>query len=173
MAKKWIALLMLIMIHLKQALGIVSTTEICNQELFSLSTTSTWCEYSHHNQHISLCKEKWAWASSLTLKSTHPIRLMTLTLHWNGPTIQNLSAGLYHKKEYEHSVIPIQKNLVCDGTWDAETQKLVFKLDEKIVAVNKYHLLLSFPKHVEAHLKNGKFLIAEMQTSTIDKKYQT
>lgn len=165
-----IILLALITLNLHNLGGIVTTTDSYNCDYFSLSTTSTWREYCYYGPSVNLFKEKWAWASSFTLKSKKPVKLTTLTLQWKGPEIESLAAALYQKKERESAVIPIQKNLVCDGTWLPSTQQLIFKVDEKIVAINRYHLLLSYSKQVETQLKNGKFLIADMQTTAIGKK---
>lgn len=170
MENRWATLLVLTIAHATTLYGLVTNTDSYNHDFFSLSTTGTWREYYHDTPDVSFFKEKWAWASSLTLKSKKPIKLTTLILQWQGPQIDNLAASLYQKKERESSVIPIQKNLVCDGIWQPTTQKLIFRLDEKIVAVNKYHLLLSYPKHIELLLKNGTFLIADMQTTLLDKK---
>lgn len=167
MKKRWVSSLIAIAVGTSNLYGLVTTTDIYNHDFFSLSTTSTWREYSHHAPQVNFFKEKWAWASSLTLKSKKPVKLTTLTLQWQGPQLDSLAAALYQKKERESKVIPIQKNLVCDGIWHQASQKLIFKLDEKIVAVNRYHLLLSYPKHVESQLKNGRFFIADMQTTAI------
>lgn len=137
--------------------------------LFSLHTTATWKEYSLKSSKIQFIKEKWAWAYSLILKSKSPIKLNNLTLQWNGDKIDNLSASLYQKKEREKVVIPIQKNLVCDGSWDSKRQQMRFPINEKIVATNKYHMLLSFPKNIEHALKKGLFVISGTQATGIAK----
>jgi len=137
--------------------------------LFSLYTTPTWREYSLKSSKIQFLKEKWAWAYSLILKSKSPIKLDNLTLQWNGDRIDQLSASLYQKKERETVVIPIQKNLVCDGSWNPKKQQLIFPINEKIVATNKYHLLLSFPKQAENKLKKGLFVISGTKATGITK----
>ncbi len=153
-----------------QGHALVETNKTFNHDFFSLSTTSTWKEYRLHVAHSSLDKKKWAWACSLTLRSKQPIKLTTLTLKWQGLPLTHLAASLYQKKEREHSVIPIEQNLVCEGKWNAQQQQLVFTLDEKIVAVNKYHLLLSFPNKLEHRVKSGSFVVEKMETRELCKK---
>jgi hypothetical protein len=126
--------------------------------LFSLLSTPTWCEYALDNKKIQFNKEKWAWTLSFILKSKKPFQLTTLVLEWKGKKIDALAASLYQKKEHA-SLIPIQQNLISQGNWDPEKQQLTFPLNEKVVAVNKYHLMLSYPKRLEALLKTGKFFV--------------
>ena len=131
--------------------------------LFSLSATSTWREYPLNIPKINLQKEKWAWTCSLTFKSKWPVKLTQLKLQWKGNKIEQLSAGLYQKKERDRAVIPIEENLIGQGVWNATDQQLVFNLDEKVVAVNKYYLMLSFPKKLESNIKKGRFVISSTQ----------
>lgn len=139
-------------------------------EAFSFSSTATWKEYVLTAPHITFDKEKWAWTNSFTIKSKKPLKLTNIVLQWRGEKIPQLFASLYQKKERENSVIPIQKNLVCDGIWDNKKQQLKFSLNEKIVAINKYHLVLSYPKEAEKHLKKGKFIITDTKTKSLDTK---
>lgn len=136
-----------------------------NQDFFSLSTTMTWKEYVLCVPRISFSKEKWTWAGSITLKSRNPVKLTMLVLQWRGDALDQIAASLYQKKERETVVIPIQKNLVCDGVWDKDKQQIVFSLNEKIVAVNKYHLVLSYPKDIESKVRHGKFVVANTAMS--------
>ena len=133
--------------------------------LFSLSATSTWREYPLNIPQITMQKEKWAWTCSLIFKSKWPVKLTQLKLQWKGGKIEKLSAGLYQKKERDCAVIPIEENLIGQGIWNAADQQLVFNLDEKVVAVNKYYLMLSFPKKLEPHIKTGRFVISCTQLS--------
>jgi len=139
-------------------------------DFFSLSATTTWREYKLAIPKLQFAKEKWAWACSLTLKSKQPLKLTNLVLQWRGEKIDKICAALYQKKEREKLVIPIQKNLISDGTWNPEKQQLIFSLNEKVIAVNKYHLFLSFPKQVEKKIRKGKFVILDSHALTICKK---
>lgn len=127
-------------------------------DYFSMLTTPTWKEYPITNKMLRFDKEKWAWTSSFILKSKQPFKLTNLVLDWKGKKLDKVFASLYHKKERD-SLIPIQKNLVCEGTWDAAKQQLMFSLNEKIIAVNKYHLVLSYPKRLEPSVKTGRFVV--------------
>ena len=126
--------------------------------LFSLLSTPTWREYALDNKKIHFNKEKWAWTLSFILKSKKPFQFTTLVLEWKGKKLDTLAASLYQKKEHA-SLVPIQQNLISQGNWNAEKQQLVFTLNEKVVAVNKYHLMLSYPKRLESQLRYGKFVV--------------
>jgi hypothetical protein len=126
--------------------------------LFSLCSTPTWREYALENKKIRFNKEKWAWTESFILKSKKPFQFTTLTLEWKGKKIDTLAASLYQKKERE-VLLPIQQNLISQGNWNAEKQQLIFTLNEKVVAVNKYHLMLSYPKRLEGQVKDGQFVV--------------
>ena len=126
--------------------------------LFSLCSTPTWREYNLDNKKILFDKEKWAWTLSFILKSKKPFQFTTLVLEWKGKKIDSLAASLDHKKERD-TLIPIQENLVSQGSWNTDKQQLQFTFNEKVIAVNKYHLMVSYPKRLEEQLKFGKFVI--------------
>ncbi len=142
------------------------------QDSFSLHTTLTWREIPNSAAQESLndsdIKEKWVWPCSLTIKSKRPRYLTLVVLQWVGGKIPSLTAGLYQKKERESVPKPIQENWICDGVWDEATQQLTFKLNEKVVAVNKYHLIISFPHTVERSIKKGSFSVAQTASSIIE-----
>lgn len=140
-------------------------------DFFSLRATATWREYPFNIPQINFHKEKWAWACSLTFKSKEPVKLSSLILQWKGEKLSNLAAALYQKKEREAAVIPIQQNLVCEGIWNKSMQQLVFRPNEKVVAVNKYYLMVSFPKEVEKKIKKGKFIVLGTQLCQINPTY--
>ena len=127
--------------------------------LFSLSATTTWMDFplapTIHQYNNKQC----AWTGLITLKSTQPINLQKLQLQWTGAKISRLQASLYQKKDAEQTLIPIQENLVCDGVWNPKTQYVTFFLDKKIVAVNKYYLVLNFPIKDAQKIKHGTFTI--------------
>lgn len=127
--------------------------------LFQLCTTSTWKEFLSNNDINESKEKKWAWVGLITMKSKIPLKLKTLNLHWLGKKIDSLQASLYQKKETDPQLIPIQQNLVCDGIWDSVRQELSFQIDQKVVSVNNYYLLLSFPRQEERALKTGQFTL--------------
>ena len=137
---------------------LTSGLQAIEPSLFSLSTTATWQEFSLKNQSPTSATHKWAWIGLITLKSKEPLTLERLTLQWNGKKIKKMSASLYQKKkEKDPTLIPIQDNLVCDGIWNPAQQQLTFFLNKKVVAVNKYYLVLNYPVKVEDTVKHGHF----------------
>jgi len=127
-------------------------------QLCSLSITNTWREFQLKATNPYL-QEKWAWMWSLTLKSKKALNLRQLNLQWRGEKIDTIFASLYQKREKDLQLIPIEQNLVCDGMWDQKKQQLTFNLNEKIVATNKYYLVLSFAETLEPKIKKGTFTI--------------
>ena len=127
--------------------------------LFQLCTTSTWKEFALNSNLPEFKQKKWAWIGLITMKSKIPLKLKTLNLQWYGKKIDELQASLYQKKEMDSTLIPIQQNLVCDGTWNTKKQELTFNVDQKVVSINNYYLVLSFSKHEENALKSGKFTL--------------
>lgn len=128
--------------------------------VFSLFSTPTWCQYPLTSQKIRFNKEMWAWTSSFILKSKRPLKLTMLKLDWQGKKLDNVAAALYQKRENDE-LVPIGKNLVSQGKWDNKKQQLVFSLNEKVVAVNKYHLVVSYPKRLQKPLRQGKFVVSD------------
>lgn len=161
-----LSFLLFLVVSMHFLLHAIGVSNAHQYDFFSLHTTSTWHEYTFHSPFI-LDNQKLAWACSFILKSKKPVKLTTIILQWQGRPLTHLSASLYQKKERDSTVMPIQKNLVCDGSWDQKTQQLTFSLNEKIVAVNKYHLLLSFSKALEPKIRSGKFMITDIRTSLI------
>jgi len=127
----------------------------------SLSTTTTWHEFYIDDEYLQ--EENCAWLSSIQFKSKNAINLKELCLNWQGTLIQSnkLSASLYTKKETNNQLLPLEQNLICDGKWNKNNQEIIFLLDEKLIAVNKYYLVISFPENLKNHLKQGSFYISE------------
>jgi hypothetical protein len=128
-------------------------------EFFSLNATPTWKEFCLYTPPPNLRHETRAWTGFVTLKSKEPLKLTTLVLQWQGEKVWKLAASLYQKKERHKELIPIQENWICDGHWDAHAQQLRFTMNEKLVAVNQYHLVLNFPKHAKHKIRKGSFVI--------------
>lgn len=137
------------------------------QTFCSLSTTSTWREFTLTPSIDELKNEKWVWTTLLTFKSKEAHKLETLTLSWTGKPISTLSASLYQKQKYNDNLIPIEQNLVADGLWDEKKQKLTFSVNEKLIAINQYYLVLSFPSDKEHIVKNGKFISSQSRCKPI------
>ena len=142
--------------------------ELSLDQLCSLSITNTWREFQLKATN-PYHQEKWAWMWSLTLKSKKAVKLRQLNLQWQGEKINSIFASLYQKRENDKQLIPIEKNLVCDGTWNIKKQQLTFNLNEKIIATNKYYLVLSFPQTLETTIKNGTFALPKNNSLKISR----
>lgn len=136
--------------------------DFCNN--LSLITTTTFYEFTQNNEELN--NDKWAWLGLITLRSRKTLKLKQISLRWNGESldIKNLSASLYQKKHSEKILIPIEENFICDGHWDTKKQEISFEMDEKIVAVNKYYLVINFPEQFNAKIKSGSFVPIKMIT---------
>ena len=130
-------------------------------DTLTLLTTNTWYEFNLD------C----AWSWIITLKSKNAIQLKRMNLQWSGENLdtEQISASLYQKKERNNHPIPIEKNFICDGKWNKEKQQLVFEPNKKLIAVNKYHLVLSFPEKFKSHLKAGTFTLSDDNSLEIEK----
>ena len=125
---------------------------------------SKWFSFSRLSQSL---QDTWAWTGTLTFKSKKPLKLQHIELCWKGPFVKNLAASLYEKGEFESTLIPIKDNLICDGSWNPQNQKLSFHLNEKIIAVNKYHLVLSLSSSATNILQKGHFEIKDVRTTSL------
>jgi len=135
--------------------------------LFQLCTTNTWKEFILNGDLPEFKQKKWAWIGLITMKSKIPLKLKTLNLQWYGKKLDDLHASLYQKKEKDPTLIPIQQNLVCDGVWNTKKQELTFDIDQKIVSINNYYLVLSFSKREEDALKSGKFTFPDKKSISL------
>lgn len=135
----------------------------------SLCSTNTWREFSLKPPYDQFHHDCWAWTWSLTLKCKTAFRLHQLTLQWMGKKIESIYASLYQKKDRDPVLIPIQENLVSEGAWDCSSQQLIFAMDEKIVATNKYYLVLSFPQTIEDHVRQGTFIVPAKESLVLSK----
>ena len=104
-------------------------------------------------------------------KSRESVNLTTLTLKWHGNYITNLFGSLY-KKEADKEFLPIEENLICDGTWSTQKQTLVLRFGkaETLQATNRYYLVLTVPDHLEKLLDNGTF---EIESACLPEQFQS
>ena len=140
------------------------------EDSFSLSSTSTWKEFSLTQNPYQFKDEKWVWVSSITVKSKEALKLKQLSIQWHGKRgekIDTLSAALFSKRREDLCVTPIEENLVCDGIWDKKKQQIIFNIDKKVVSTNDYHMVLSFPHNTESLLKRGKFVLFKKKLLSI------
>ena len=85
------------------------------------------------------------------------MRLENIKFKWNGKKLSKIEASLYKRKKEKDDLIPLEDNIVSDGKWNPSNQEISFNLNEKLIAVNKYFLVVSYPKGLESHLKQGIF----------------
>lgn len=131
---------------------------------FSLSATRTWQEFNFNRKNIHLKDKKWIWTAMIRIRSKSVLKLQKVNLQWTGTKIKNLSASLYRKSGLIKKPILIEDFLVCDGTWNKEKQQISFLLDEKIISVNEYFLVLSIPKRYSQRLHQGQFVLAQKES---------
>lgn len=131
--------------------------------LFSLKASSTWREFSQvQTKQRKKNTEKRILIGEITLKSKDSIFLDELIARWRGENIGNLIASLYSKKITDHkSPVPIEDNLICDGTWNPRRREFVFPVKKKLVASDTYYLMLHMPAKFEKQLKTGSFEIIQ------------
>lgn len=126
----------------------------------SFKTTNTFCEFpqqSSNNQHLN--NDKWALITSLNIKSKVTFYLKKFILQWRGKKLDHIGASLYHKRETDTQLIPIQENLICDGSWNPVKQELLFRLNKKITAIDELYLVLNYRQDLEHSIKKGRFFL--------------
>ena len=122
----------------------------------SLKTTNTWHEFTLHNNLNAKLKKKSAWTKLITLRNKKALQLKKIIMQWKGKHLDKIHASLYNKKETE-ALRPIEQNLICDGKWNTKKQQLIFNLNQKIISLNKFYLVLNYPNETEEIIKNGHF----------------
>ncbi len=107
---------------------------------------------------------KWLLVGSITFrkKAKESVNLTQLELRWNGQEINDLLGSLY-RKDPDKDFLPIEDNLVCDGTWNKTRQLLKLTFDEKetLGLVNIFYLVLTIPETMEPLVKKGSFEIVQ------------
>ena len=107
---------------------------------------------------------KWILIGSITFKkrSRDTIYLNNLHLCWQGKPINNLIGTLY-KKTAGKDFLPIEENVVCDGAWNNQQQKLLLTFDKQFALGlnNTFYLVLTVPETLEPDLRQGSFTLDE------------
>jgi hypothetical protein len=131
--------------------------------LFSLKASSTWREFTAAPTTKKVkSPDKRVLIGEITLKSKDSVFLDELVARWRGGNVGNLVASLYTKKITDHkSPVPIDDNLICDGTWNPQTREFVFPVKKKLVASDTYYLMLHMPAKFEKQLRTGSFEIIQ------------
>ncbi len=103
---------------------------------------------------------KWILAGSITFKkkAKESVNLSRLYLHWTGTKINGLMGSLY-RKNMDEEFLAIEKNLVCDGTWNSAEQTLMLNFDKQqnLSLVNIFYLVLTVPEDLEETIRHGRF----------------
>jgi hypothetical protein len=91
-------------------------------------------------------------------KAKEDVDLAQLTLQWKGPQLDNLMGSLY-RKDHGNTCIPIEANLVCDGSWNKAQQLLKLTFDHKhaLGPVNVFYVVLTIPHALKNVVKQGSF----------------
>jgi len=133
-------------------------------EDFDITIKSKWCDLDGNCTKSADFGGKWILVGSITFKkrSKSPIFIENITLHWNGDALDNLVGSLY-KKSLDKDFLPIEANLICDGLWNKNKQRLILNFDEKenLGPTTIFYLVLTIPESIEPVLKKGFFYIEE------------
>lgn len=117
---------------------------------------------------------RWMLVGSITFhkKSKEIAKLTQISFAWRGKYIDYLSGSLY-KKFPEKQFMPIEENLVCDGTWNKKNQCLTLDFNHRkqtLGACTIFYLVFTVPDTIEPTLKSGYFRI--VQTNLPDTLYK-
>ncbi len=129
---------------------------------FQLILEPHWQPFEPHAQHMLASQDEWILVGSITFKkkAKENVQLARLNLQWKGPAIDTMFGSLYVKKQ-DKDFLPLQDNLICDGSWNKtqQTLKLTFDQQRSLGSVNVFYLVLTIPKHAKPALKKGSFEI--------------
>ena len=107
-------------------------------------------------------KDKWVLVGEIKLKTKNTLFIKDLKARWRGGNLGNTFASLYSKKLTDRRLpVPIEENLICDGTWNPTTKEFVFPVNKKLVASDTYYLMLNVPAQYETRLRTGSFEIIQ------------
>ena len=155
------------MLALLSYCGALASPNALKDRLFSLTTTSTWREFSTTSATPahSIKKDTWVLVGKINLKSKDSLLLDELKARWLGGNLgAHVVASLYSKKSRQAQLpIPIEENLICDGVWHPATKEFVFPVQKKLVASDIYYLMINIDKRHEKLLRTGRFEICHRQ----------
>ena len=129
---------------------------------FDITLTPKWSVLDGNRTKATDFGGKWILVGSITFKkrSKDPIAIESITLQWNGDSIDNLIGSLY-KKTPDKDFLPIEDNLVCDAVWNKKKQVIIFNFDERenLGPTTVFYLVLTVPEAIESLLKTGSFCL--------------
>lgn len=103
---------------------------------------------------------KWILAATITFKNktTETIYLHELDLEWQGIELSKLNATLF-RCDLNRPFVPLEENVIADGTWSAHYQTLQFsfKTKERLQPTHTFALVLTVPSELEKEIKTGHF----------------
>ena len=141
-------------------------------EEFNIIVEPSWKDLEQNAEYAKKFGGKWILAGCIIFKkrAQDKVHLDRIYLQWDGPKIDNLIGSLYTSESHEE-FIPIQDNLVCDGCWNNNQQKLLFNFEEEqlLTFKNYYFLVLTVRDEVEPVLKKGKF---NLVTTTLPEPFK-
>lgn len=133
----------------------------------SISLEPCWNNLEQKNTKVHVFGDtKWVLIGSFTFRKKQlkeEIKLEQIDLCWHGDKIERLNGSLYKKLPHK-KFIPIEENLLCDGTWDNINQHLIMDFSNRkqtLGPLNIFYLVLTVPDNLESTLKKGHFSLAK------------
>lgn len=134
-------------------------SRICKRPSCELSVTSEWKDLDEQEK-AKKFGGRWVHVATLTIKkrSKDLVKLSELDLKWHGKKIPHLAGSLYRKSN-TGELVPVEENLISDGTWNSKQQILQLKFEDKqyLQPTNSFCLVLTVPQELEPALKHGYF----------------
>ncbi len=133
-------------------------------DMFTISLEPQWHNLEHDPQKIKQFDGKWILVGSIVFKkkAKESVNLSRIHLQWKGEHIDHLLGSLY-KKSLHKEFLPIEKYLVCDGSWNKTKQILILPFDKRHILgpLNIFYLVLTIPEELEETIKKGRFTLEE------------
>lgn len=140
---------------------ILASTHACAYlDDFQIILEPIWQDLEGNRARSQQFDGKWILVGSITFKkkAKEAVNLSRLYLHWTGKKIGTLMGSLY-RKNMDENFLAIEKNLVCDGTWNTGQQTLMLNFDKQqnLSLVNIFYLVLTVPEDLEQTIRQGRF----------------
>ena len=124
-----------------------------------------WDNLEKNNMHEKQFGGKWILVGSITFhkKSKLSAKLEKISLTWHGNYIDHLSGSLF-KKVPDKKFMPIEDNLLCDGSWNKTEQRLILDFNDRKQTLgprNIFYLVFTVPESIESKLKSGYFSLTQ------------